>query len=337
MVKGRQKNDPLMLDDIYSLTNGGYDIYMNYLGKVQRIMSRPWGKKESKDSWGIYYDSNQGIWFWKDHATEESGTAIQFVQRSFGLTFAEARAKILWDFGFDGGKNLGAVKVTWAPPTEEEKEDYIQIQFDTKPFQKQHHAFWNIAEVSEVDCNRKECWALNSLAINKKRIHVKDDEAAFAYYCPEEDAVKIYFADREKGKKFRNNVSYHYLWNYSHVEDCEDLIVQKSNKDMIVTSMITPCVIATQAEAVKIFNPTVVGKINKISKTPWIWYGSDDDGVKKCKEVTGCHKWRYINTPKKMLPDVNDTYSFVRYHNLLVPGSGLKQMEEFMKLKKLIK
>lgn len=327
-------------DEIMLRTNGGYDIYMAYLGGVKRVMQRPWpGEKlEHKPSWGIYPFNN--TWFWKDHAREQQGNAIQFVQLFFGLGFNQALEKIYWDFGLNGGNkavNLSPIQRTWSEPTEEEKE-YMHISFDSKPFEKRHHAFWNIVEVGEQECNRRECWAVKSLSINRKRVNIGKDEIVFAYYCPEEDAVKIYFPDRKEAR-FKNNVSYRHLWNYEQVKQggYSDLLVQKSNKDMIVSLQIVPWVTATQAEAVKIFNQEVVDKVEAITKTPCIFYGSDPDGVKKCTEITRTHPgWRYINTPKLLLPEVNDTYSFVRMHNLLEMGTGLRQLERFMKEKKVL-
>lgn len=335
MIKGTKFTTS---DEILAHTSGGYDIYMAYLGSVKRVMERPWlgESKEHKPSWGIY--PFNGIWWWKDQAREEQGTAIQFVQRYFGLSYQDALDKIVWDFGLGGGRviNINPIQRTWSEPEEEEKE-YAFIAFDSKPFTKKHHEFWNIVEVEEGHCNKLNCWALKDAAINRKRVPMKKDEVAFAYYCPEEDSVKLYFPERRDGR-FKNNVSYRHLWNYESVKEgrYSDLMVQKSNKDMIVSLMLIPWVIATQAEAVKIFNPETVDKINSITKRPWIFYGSDDDGVKKCKEITDCNKWRYINIPKKYLPDVNDTYSFVRMHNLQKPGTGLKELEKFMIQKSLL-
>lgn len=334
MIKGKQRGNFITVDEILKRTNGGHDIFMYYLGSVSRLMNRPWGGKEKKLSWGVF--PKNGIWFWKDSASEESGTAIHFVERYFNLTFNEAKDKICWDFGLGGKEtNLSPVQVTWDRPEIEDKE-YSHIAFSAKPFQKKHHEFWNIAEVTEEHCKKYNCFAVKDAAINRRRVPIAQGEIVFAYYCPEEDTVKLYFPEREKDKKFRTNVSFHHLWNYTNLSECENLIVQKSNKDMIVTSLLTPCVTATMSEAVKIFNKDTVDKINKISKKPWIWYGSDWDGVQKCKEITDTNKWRYINTPKILLPDVNDVYGMVKMYNLTNPGTGIKELEKFMKLKKLI-
>lgn len=315
----------LSAEEILHRTNNGYDIYKFYLGKVERLCNRPWGRKEKKKSWGIFPGTS---WFWKDHASEETGNAITFIQRMFSLNLKEAKEKICADMGFTTTKVKRSPLVTWDDPIEEEKE-YIPINFSSTVFKKQHHLFWNCVEVDEKHCEKFQCWGVKDLAINKKKVNIGENEAVFAFYCPEEDGVKIYFPEREKDRRFRNNVSYRHLWNFQSLQKCESLIVQKSVKDMIVTGMIVDCVTSTQAEAVKIFNKEVVEKINSISTNPWIWYGSDWDGVQKCKSITDTNGWKYINTPKNLLPNINDTYGYVKKF-------GLKQLEEFMKSKKLI-
>jgi len=325
MIKGVRREDYLSVDDILSATNGGYDIYYKYLGSASRLMNRPWGKKERHLSWGVF--PKNGIWFWKDQATEEVGNAMTFVERLFNLTHKEAKEKIINEFGL--GKSTHIVKSSIIIQPDEDR-SYIPISFTEKPFGKEHHVYWNEAGVTETHCRKMNCFAVKDLAINRRRVKIRDGEKVFAYYCEEEDAVKIYFPERDKGDRFRNNVSFHHLWNYNNMKECDDLIVQKSVKDMIVTTMITPCCIATQAEAVKIFDKSTVEMINGISKSPWIWYGSDWDGVKKCKEITSTNKWKYINTPKDLLPEINDAYGYARKY-------GLGGLEKFMKDKKLLK
>lgn len=330
MVRGSKKPDIITYEEVLRMTGGGYDIYMAYEGKVEKKMKRPWGT-DRNPSWGIF--CRNGVWFWSDRATEESGTAIEYMQKKFGLNFGDCMKKLVWDFGWGEEKiNASPIKVVWERKKEEQEP--IHITFDTQPFKKKHHEFWNIAEVTERDCNKLECWAVKTLVVKRRIFRFKPDEIVFAYYAPELKKVKIYFPEREKNEKFLNNVPYFYLWNIRNVQKCNDVIVQKSYKDLIVTSLITPCIISTQAEAVQIFNEETVQTINSLADNVWVWYGSDDDGVKKCKEITNTNKWKYINTPKMLLPDVNDNYGFVRMHNLKNPGTGIKKLEEFMKSKK---
>lgn len=323
MIKGKKKEEFITYEEVLTRTNGGYDIYMYFEGKVPKRMKCPW-RKDEHQSFGFF--SVQGIWFWKDLAKEETGTAVEYVMKKYGLNFKDALEKIKYQFGWSTSQvNKDPVIVTW----EKVVERPIHISFSHKPFTKRHHEFWNIAGVSEKDCNNKECWAIKDLAINRKIFRLNKDEIGFAYYAKEEDKVKIYLPDRPKDQRFYNNVSYFYLWNLSNVQKCDDLIVQKSMKDLIVTSIITPCVIATQAEAFKIFNEEVVNRISNITKNVHIFYGNDEDGVQKCKRITKEFGWKYINIPRDEDLSVNDAYEYSKKY-------GIAKLEEFMKRKKII-
>src|SRR5690349_12106865 len=132
MIKGKERKERLSIEEILHRTNGGYQIFKLYLGKVERIMQRPWGKRESKLSWGIF--SQGRLWFWKDLASEESGTAIQFTQRYFNLTVNEAKEKICSDLGLLGGSPIIHVPLV----VEQSPREYVDIRFSEKPFGKKH-------------------------------------------------------------------------------------------------------------------------------------------------------------------------------------------------------
>lgn len=317
-------------DDILAATNGGYDIYMYYEGCVKKVMKRPWGN-DNHPSFGIFPYTGQ--YMWKDAAKEDSGNAIKYVQLKFGLSLEEAKQKILYDFGLGGTQiNANPVRVTWDKPNGEE--EYAFISFDSMKFTKRHHLFWNIAGVSEEWCNKYECWAVKSAAINRKRVPIGKDEIVFAYYCPEEDAVKLYFPDR-KESRFRNNVSGTHLWNFSNLGECPILVGQKSMKDLIVTTLFTPCVFAVQSENVKLFidddgKPTeVTNMINAKAKSVFLSYGSDPDGKEKSIRISKALNWNWVNPPNKYLPETNDIYS-------LAANQGLNEVEKLFKQKKII-
>jgi hypothetical protein len=324
MIKGKVKDDFVSYEDILKNTSGGYDIFMYYQGGVPKVCKRPWGR-DNHPSFGFF--PYEGVWFWKDIAKEETGTAIDYVMRKFGLTFSEARDKILYDFGWSKRVNPTPVKIVWEPSVETSEPD--EILFTSKPFTPKHHAFWNCAGVSEADCKKMECWAVKDLSIKKRIIRFKKDEIVFAYYAPEEKRVKVYFPEREKEKRFKNNVSYYYLWNARNVSQCDNLIVQKSMKDLIVTSVITPCVIATQNESVQVFNEEVVGKISSLAKNIFVSYGSDTDGKEKSIKITKKYGWKWVNTPNHMLPDINDVY-------LMAKTYGIGEVEKLYKSKGII-
>jgi hypothetical protein len=327
MIKGEKKKEYLSVEEILKRTSGGYDIFRTYLGTVSRLMKRPWAK-DKHHSWGVF--PKNGIWFYKDQATEEAGTAIKFVEKFFNLSHAQAKDKICWDFGLGGGQEINSspVQIVWEKPEVEEKE-YCHISFDTQHFKKHHHKFWNAAEVPEDHLRKLNYFAVKTLAINRTFVPIGSNEVVMAYYAPEEDSVKIYFPERPD-MKFRNNVPGDYLWNFTGIAACKKLLVQKSCKDLAVTTMITGNCTSTQNESAGLFNENMKARIATVSKHPIIWYGSDPDGVAKCQKITKEDKtYGYVNTPKNLLPDINDTYGYACKFKL-------KGLEQFMKLKKLI-
>lgn len=342
MITGNKKKEPdfLTSDDILQMTSGGYDIYMYYLGKVSRIMQRPWGRKEKKLSWGVFCKG--GIWFWKDQATEEAGTAIQFVEKYFNLEFKDACDRIVWDFQLKPITKEVITKspvVTWDEPTEEDKE-YVHISFTSKPWQDEHYKFYDGTGVTPDHAERYNCFAVKDLAIKHKRFKLRPNEVVWAYYCPEEDAVKIYFPERgydEYNPKFRNNVSGTHLWNYENVlnrcgtEPCEKGIIQKSHKDALITLLFTENVIWSQNEQSKLFlSQHTIGRVGKVFKNVWMAFGSDEDGVTKSKKVTDVTGWNWVNPDKKLLPEVNDFYGLAKKFNNPKPVEDLLKYKKFL-------
>jgi hypothetical protein len=341
MVRGAKKRSPEFLtsDDILQRTSGGYDIYMYYLGKASRIMQRPWGKKEKKLSWGIF--PYNGLWMWKDQATEEAGTAIQFVEKYFGLSFQDACNRIAWDFQLkpDVKEVRSTAKIiTWDEPTEEDKE-YAPISFSSKPWEKEHYEFWDGTDVTPNHAEKYYTFAVRDLAIKRRKFKLKPNEVVWAYYCPEEDAVKIYFPERgqdEFNPKFRNNVSGNHLWNYENLinkcpDGCEKGILQKSMKDLLVTTLLTENVICGQNEQSKLFTSQfTIDKVQKLFKNVWVSFGSDPDGVLKSQKITAQTGWNWVNPSKELLPDINDFFSLAKAYKSLKPVEDLLKYKSYL-------
>jgi hypothetical protein len=326
MIKGNKKKERMSTDDLFYYTNDGKDVYEKYLGKVHKgVMKRPWGE-DNHPSFGIF--KAKGTWMWKDIAREESGNPIQFVQKLFGLSYVEAMDKILYDFEL-ADKEVRADMVYNRQIRDDEEKDYSHISAKIQRFKNRHHQFWNCVEVNEDHCKKHNCFAVKELAINHKKYAIGEHEKVFVYLADDINKVKVYFPDREGGDRFRTNVPYRYLWDSHKIECCDKLVIHKSNKDKIVFSMLYPNNVITQNESIKVFDKNMVDRINQLSAEPWVFYGSDMDGVQKCKAITDTNSWKYINTPKALLPDINDVYSYVKKF-------GLKELETFCKTKELL-
>lgn len=320
------------VQEVLRYTNDGYDIYRYYLNEVKRVMQRPWPgeKRERNISWGVYYYN--GTYIWNDNAREEKGNAITFVQRYFSLSFKEAMDKIKWDFGIGGKDTERRVVINWKAPSKEERKEYSHISFTHKPWKDEHHKFYAGTGVDESHALKWETYALKDAAVNRRRIILKPNEVAWAYYHPEQDAVKLYFPERETFRWW-TNVEGTTLWGMENVGECDNLVIQKSNKDRLIHLLYNPNVICPQNEKTTIFDrseyPEIVGEIEMKCARPTVFFGSDEDGRKKSGKIISLTGWREVYTPLGLMPDINDLYGYAKRY-------GPEETYEFLKENKLL-
>jgi hypothetical protein len=330
MIEGKKhiKKEYFTKEEIYKLTSNGKDIYTKYIGRISRsAMKRPWGT-DNHPSFGVW-QAPDGIWMWKDQAREEAGNPIQLVERMFGLSYTDAIKKVCADFNWSDEQVSAVSILTDTQDKAEIKKEYMHISCRIQKFGPRHHAFWNSASVTEDWCKKFNCFAVKEVAVNHKKINIGQHEIVFVYLADDIDKVKLYFPDRAGGDRFRTNVPFNYLWRHNYNTSCDNLVIHKSMKDLIVFSQIHTHNVATQNESISVFNEELVKTVHSICPTPWLFYGADDDGMKKAKEITKKFGWKMINTPTSMLTEVNDVYSYVKQH-------GLKKLEELCKIKNLI-
>lgn len=326
MITGKKSTEHISKEHLLQLTEQGKKVYEMYLGRITRqAMKRPWGE-DKHPSFGVW-QAPDGEWMWKDQARDESGDCVKFVQKLFNLSFGGAIDRVVNDLKLD--VNL---IVEQTPQTKEyrERQNYSHIACKVMKFKQRHHQFWNVVGVTESICKKFNCYAVKELAINHQKVKLGEHEIVFVYFAEDIDRVKVYFPDRGGADRFRTNVPYHYLWQYNKLpEQCDKLVIHKSMKDLLVFSQIHDCNIATQNESVSVFDDSVVEKITSKCTQPWLFYGSDKDGMTKAKEIKKKLGWSTINTPTSLLPDINDAYSYVKQY-------GLKKLEELCKIKNLI-
>lgn len=329
MIKGKQivKKHYLSADEILVKTNGGYDIYRYYLGKVERIRNRPWGDKGRRASWGIFPSI---VWLWKDYITGETGNALSFVEKYFGLSNKEARDKVCWDFGFSTNEtpNISPIKITWEEPTEEEKKP-VSINFTTCPFDDKHTKYWNNYHLSEDYLKKYNVFRVKSLAINRTRVSLSKDELTFAYYHQPTDAAKIMRIGVEPDKKWRNNVSGDILWFKEYLKECNKLVISKSVKDSLCLSLFDINTVAVQSEGVSCVDKNI-DWLKEINCPIYIAFGTDKQGKETSHIITKKYKYKHYNTPDYALDKgANDIAEFIKIY-------GMGEMEKHLKLKGII-
>lgn len=307
MIKGRLNNQKMTVDELMSLTNGGFDIFALYLGKVSRVMSRPWGKRELHMSWSIFPRGN--VFFWKDHATEENGNAIHFVQKYFNLTFYEAFTKIVSDFNLE---NKGEIKkiVTWDPP--DKTEEYTHISFTECPFNDRHAKYWNDYHLSEDYLKRHNIFRVKTLAIRRKIVRLNKDELTFAYYNEPTDSVKILRIGVDPNKKWRTNASGDTLWLKEFLRSNEKLVISKSVKDSLCLSLFGINSVAVQSENISCIKNNQDWL--KGVTSPIIAFGTDEQGKTQSRLITKTYGYKHYNVPDNLLKsNINDIAEWCKH------------------------
>ena len=99
-------------------------------------------------------------------------------------------------------------------------------------------------------------------------------------------------------------------------------------KDFLVCKKIYPHTIHVQNESINSFSQENVEFINNNSKTVYLGYDADPAGKAASYIVTNAFSWKHINTPDRLLPEVNDFAGWAK-------EEGLSKVEEHFKLKGL--
>lgn len=326
IVKGQRKQDICSMDDILKHTKGGWDTFTSEIPnlKVGRAFKSPF-HKDMHPSASLVYKGD--MWFMKDWTTGEVYTAVKFIQKKYSLTFGQAIQKIAVDSGL-ANSQLPVYKPVQQPDIEHfEKE--VAINCFYKKWGKRQKEFWENTEVDEKHCEKYNVLSVDQAAIKHSRIGMKKDEIVWAYHT-EDGKIKLYFPEREKGERFKGNVRGKFMWNFNNIGQCEKLIVIKSVKDMLVSTILFPCTVATQNEDSKIFIPEVVKKLEGVGKQIFVFYGSDDQGKSESQKITKEHSWKWVNCPNEYLKeDINDAYSMVKKYSI-------KSLEELYKKKGIL-
>lgn len=307
-AKGAILEKPITTEYILSITNGGWDIFVKEIGyfPVGRAFKHP--LKRDRDPSGSIFNC-EGVWLLFDWAsTFPTMNALQFVAAKYGIDWREARKKVCADLGIEKmDKEYVPLEVFRKPP--EYGVNDIHVSFTEGKWRKEHHEFWENTDVTKAHCLKYDTFAVKEAAINRRKVKIKPNEVVWAYYAADIDRVKLYFPERPKKERFRGNVPNDYIWNINNVGECDKLVVQKSMKDLLCTTVLFECVIATQNESAKIFTNALADRVNVLSKNIWLAFGSDPQGVQQSKEISDFYKYKWVNPPKNLLPEINDAYS----------------------------
>lgn len=324
-IKGPQKSS-VSLEDVLKHTNGGWDVFSSEIKglKVGKAFKSPLRNDRSPSMSILCKD---GVWMLKDFSTGDVYTSVTFVQKKYGLSFKDALNKMAMEAGMMKEKER-IYEVQEMPIYIPSLEEMMPITYFKGSWGKKAKDFWRNTGVTEDHCIKHNTFLVQEAAVKHQKEYIGKNELVWAY-----DAgmgrIKLYFPERPKGERFKNNIKGSHLWNFENIRKCNALLVQKSMKDLLVTSLLFPCVIATQAEESNLFNAEIVEDIHKLTDTVYVSYGSDEQGVREGTKLSQKYGWKHVNPQKKHLPDINDFYGMAKKY-------GLSSIEKLLKSKKIL-
>lgn len=328
MVLGKKK-EPVTAEYIFSKIDP-FDVYKMYLSsefRVNGIFESPFIHQKSP-SFGVY--SKEGKLYHRDFDPEQCdhhGDCIALVQQLHNLSYPDAIKKIAHDFQLltstDGYKRIVQA---YAKPVITDKE-YSFIQVEAKKWEKHYVKFWDEIGVSLERIKKEDVHCVKDLFLNRTKQYIDKSERVFAIRYA--DKFKIYFCDREKGKRWLSNIPLNTPMHLENLSKDQNGLVIPGFKDYMVCSEIYPYTCYVQNESIGAISVDTATIITDNSKE--VFYGGDSDapGKKASYKITSLYKWQHINPVDRLLPIVKDWTEWRI-------AEGPKKIEEHFKQKGLI-
>lgn len=300
-----------------------YDIFMRYMPsnipwKLDSITSSPF-RKDNNPSFII--GNREGRLYFKDFAVADlRGDAFDFVQKLYGISvFQDVLRKIDSDFGlgFNSDKNIDVYKkiVSQYKQPETSGKRHSLIQVITRKFNKEELDYWAEYHQGIEDLRTNKIYSIKEVFLNRKRFNISKDELRFGYLY-EGGYWKIYRPFQTKKRKWMSSVPIHIAYGLENLRSDKNALICKSLKDYLVCIKVYPYTCHVQNESVAAFSDETVSYIKSNSLKAFYGGDSDDQGKDASHTITKAFDFLHINTPDRLLPEVNDFAGWGRLEGL---------------------
>lgn len=337
MIQG-QKRITLTPEAILNLVSA-YDIFRFYMPdhnwRVNQVTLSPFprpGRGIEKNPSFLIGTRGGDIHFIDYADSSKRGDAFTFVKLLHNMISMDDVLKMIdKDFGLGiSSKSLVDYKkiVSEYKQPEELGKRYSLIQCVTQKFTNEELKYWSDYHQSLEDLRTNNIYSIKELYLNKCRFPLRDNELRFGYLY-EGGWWKIYMVEREKKRKWLSNVPLTTTYGLNNLQLDKNTLICKSLKDYLVCRKVYEHVCHIQNESLAAFSHETVDYINEHSCN--IFYGGDSDepGKKASYNITNAFGFKHINSPDRLLPEIND---FAGWGKL----EGLLPLEQHFKLKGLI-
>lgn len=217
-----------------------FDIFNSYIDNFQigKAFKSPL-RKDEHPSFTVYMSKKDGLLFYHDFGTGESGDAIKFVKRLYNLTYYEAMSKLMIEFGKDkkyyckySGALMKDVKYSgkkYIHPNPKKKTLRVKI----RKMKDHDRQFWNSFGISEETLRVFNVFPISHFEINSKTFVA--DTYAYVFVEEKDDKItyKIYQPKSILRKWFSSHDSSVHQGYTQLPEKGKLLIITKSLKDVM--------------------------------------------------------------------------------------------------------
>lgn len=308
--------------DIIKNEIGDHTIYSTYVSglKLNKAMLSPF-RNERRPSFVVKVRADGSYWHIDYGDDNYKGGSVALVMQLFNLPYHQALRKIVDEC--HGGTITGA-PITKLPEKVKPKEQCV-IVAETRPFTILDLEYWEAYGITEQDLIKENIYSVLSFTLDGKEMYKKPMELCFGYKF--DKGWKIYFPERTDFKWF-SSVPNTEIEGWGNVKHFRRLIITKSRKDRMVLSKLYDNVVNGQNESGSLLS-NEYHHLFEHFKEVWVFFDSDDPGVKACKKITEAKGWKYINTPKNLIPlGIKDPAGWVK-------EQGYEPLKQFMLTKKV--
>lgn len=337
MINGKEK-EKLKKEDILEKVDD-YNIIRFYLGQdfdYKKKFPSPFRGKPDDIPNLCFFPGDNGKILWKDFANGKGGDCFKFVQELFGINFHNALLKIDKDFGLGLHSKPSDVKIQLKEKPDSIHKQTKLIQIVSRPFTPEDLQYWGSFEITEEELKAKNVFSIEKLYINKQLVPNYQKQIRFAYLF--DDYLKIY-SPLASEYKWISSCPNDYISGFDTIKwkifkgiQAKRLIISKSVKDEMVLSKFFKDVCSTQNESSASINPENMEIIKKgyNPEDVFISYDNDEAGVQASLYYTKNYGFNYVNVPQIYRREgIKDWADLVKH-------KGLKAMENYLKIKKLI-
>lgn len=330
MIKGKRKIE-LTPDTVLRMISD-YDIFRQYIPdthwKIGQVMISPL-RDESHPSFLI--GNKGGHLSFIDFSSGVKGDCFEFVKEKFHLSSLDDVLKMIdrdFGLGITSNHNLGEYKKITSEYKQPESlgKRYSVIQCVTRRFTKAELDYWVEYYQTEEDLRAEKVYSIKEVYLNKKRFPLGINEMRFGYYYPNANSTwKIYLPFSNKKRKWISNVPLTTAEGLENLCLGHNTLIVKSKKDYMVCKKVYPYTCYVQNESIFAFSDEVVEYINSHSKE--VYYGGDSDEAGKSASyiITEAFKWKHINSPDRLLPEINDWADWAKLEGLEALGKHFKE------------